>query len=372
MGCNASRDSSPGLRERRRNHGIDTSQRKAELASAAKIELLILGTGDSGKTTLRKQLANVHNRIFQDENHRKTYASTIIINLIEGVLQVLREMGPRFAEDKDAQVYLSNVASHLSPSVIDDDLALLLRRYIFQDDDFRRLSCRQGSSCTVQLQDCWFVFAKEFKDYPAWGGSGWIPSADDCVRSRVRTSGVIRDELKIDGLSFVIYDVGGQRAERRKWLHMFDSVLSCIYVAAISEYDQVLFEDRTKNRLEEALDLFAETINSPWFTEATTLLFLNKKDLFHEKFTIDRIPLNVSGKFPTAPCDNDDEEGTIQWIANQFIARKRWTAMKPSSNTGGKIYVHLTTATDPSNIKAVFRVSTETILGRCMQAVGLT
>ena len=36
-----------------------------------------------------------------------------------------------------------------------------------------------------------------------------------------------------------IYDVGGQRNERRKWIHCFDDVTAVIFVAAINEYDQV-------------------------------------------------------------------------------------------------------------------------------------
>lgn len=36
-----------------------------------------------------------------------------------------------------------------------------------------------------------------------------------------------------------IYDVGGQRNERRKWIHCFDEVTAIIFIAAISEYDQV-------------------------------------------------------------------------------------------------------------------------------------
>jgi hypothetical protein len=49
---------------------------------------------------------------------------------------------------------------------------------------------------------------------------------------------------------FKVVDVGGQRAERRKWMHCFDNVTALIFTAAISEYDQMLFEDRNKNRLE--------------------------------------------------------------------------------------------------------------------------
>ena len=59
-----------------------------------------------------------------------------------------------------------------------------------------------------------------------------------------------------------MFDVGGQRNERKKWIHCFDGVQAIIFVAAISEYDQALFEDRETNRMTEALNLFAEIANS--------------------------------------------------------------------------------------------------------------
>ena len=37
-------------------------------------------------------------------------------------------------------------------------------------------------------------------------------------------------------------DVGGQRSERRKWIHCFENVTSIMFLAALSEYDQYLFE----------------------------------------------------------------------------------------------------------------------------------
>jgi guanine nucleotide-binding protein G(i) subunit alpha len=40
-----------------------------------------------------------------------------------------------------------------------------------------------------------------------------------------------------------MFDVGGQRSERRKWIHCFDSVSSIIFCVALSEYDQVLLEE---------------------------------------------------------------------------------------------------------------------------------
>ena len=57
-----------------------------------------------------------------------------------------------------------------------------------------------------------------------------------------------QESLNIDGVRFEIFDVGGQRNERRKWIHAFDDVTSLIFVAAISEYDQVLEEEESVNR----------------------------------------------------------------------------------------------------------------------------
>ena len=42
-----------------------------------------------------------------------------------------------------------------------------------------------------------------------------------------------------------MFDVGGQRSERKKWIHCFESVTSIIFCTALSEYDQVLLEERT-------------------------------------------------------------------------------------------------------------------------------
>uniref|UniRef100_A0A914KFU1 Uncharacterized protein n=1 Tax=Meloidogyne incognita TaxID=6306 RepID=A0A914KFU1_MELIC len=44
-------------------------------------------------------------------------------------------------------------------------------------------------------------------------------------------------------VDFLVFDVGGQRSERKKWIHCFENVNSIIFITAISEFDQVLFED---------------------------------------------------------------------------------------------------------------------------------
>ena len=40
-----------------------------------------------------------------------------------------------------------------------------------------------------------------------------------------------------------MFDVGGQRSERRKWIQCFDDVRALLFVTALSGYDMTLFED---------------------------------------------------------------------------------------------------------------------------------
>merc|ERR1719183_2783464 len=113
----------------------------------------------------------------------------------------------------------------------------------------------------------------------------YLPSEQDVLRSRVRTTGIVESDFVIKGVNFKMFDVGGQRNERRKWIHCFEDVHAVVFVASMSEYDQNLYEDETQNRMNEALQLFEQIANSKWFKDTAMILFLNKKDLFAEKIT---------------------------------------------------------------------------------------
>ena len=54
----------------------------------------------------------------------------------------------------------------------------------------------------------------------------------------------LNDDYELDGCTVYcrMVDVGGQRSERRKWIHCFENVTSIIFLAVLSEYNQKLFE----------------------------------------------------------------------------------------------------------------------------------
>lgn len=86
-------------------------------------------------------------------------------------------------------------------------------------------------------------------------------------------------------------DVGGQKSERKKWLHCFEGVTAVLFCAAINEYDMVMREDNKTNRMIDTLQVFDDIVNNKWFAKTAVILFLNKRDLFEEK--IKSVDLNV-------------------------------------------------------------------------------
>ena len=140
------------------------------------------------------------------------------------------------------------------------------------------------------------------------GAVGYLPTEQDILRSRVKTTGITETTFGVGDLTYRLYDVGGQRSERKKWIHCFENVKSIVFLVAVSEYDQVLVEDETVNRMQEALTLFDSICNSRWFVQTSIILFLNKVDLFKEKLL--RSP--IKKYFP-------EYEGELNWFRKQWL-----------------------------------------------------
>jgi len=185
----------------------------------------------------------------------------------------------------------------------------------------------------------------------------YVPSVEDILRVRAKTTGISEIELPIsDELKLLIIDVGGQRSERRKWIHQFENVTAVIFFVALSEYNQTLYEDDKTNRMVESLKLFRDTTNSKWFCNTPIILFLNKKDIFQEKLR--HVPLKKIFEDYDGPntCEKASE-----FIKNQFLAL--------NENSSRSIYTHITIATDTENMKLVFSDIRNVIIQKVLKSV---
>ncbi|VDI63904.1 guanine nucleotide-binding protein G(q) subunit alpha [Mytilus galloprovincialis] len=178
----------------------------------------------------------------------------------------------------------------------------------------------------------------------------YLPTLQDILRVRVPTTGIIEYPFDLDSIIFRMVDVGGQRSERRKWIHCFENVTSIMFLVALSEYDQVLVESDNENRMEESKALFRTIITYPWFQNSSVILFLNKKDLLEEKIMLS----HLVDYFPEFDGAKKDAQAAREFILRMFVD------LNPDPDK--IIYSHFTCATDTENIRFVFAAVKDTIL----------
>jgi len=196
-----------------------------------------------------------------------------------------------------------------------------------------------------------------FDEVSRIGGLNYIPTETDVLRARAKSTGITETRFNMGQLSIHMFDVGGQRSERKKWIHCFESVTSIIFCTALSEYDQVLLEEKNQNRMIESLILFESVINSRWFLRTSIILFLNKIDVF--KIKLPKVPLE---KYFPEYTGGDDINKAAKYILWRFMQANRARL---------SVYPHLTQATDTTNIRLVFAAVKETILQNALRASGI-
>ncbi|KAJ3076688.1 guanine nucleotide-binding protein subunit alpha [Podochytrium sp. JEL0797] len=205
-----------------------------------------------------------------------------------------------------------------------------------------------------QLIDCCQVF---LNDLDRLCDPTFMPTDQDILNSRIMTTTIIETRFKIEGVIFRVFDVGGQRSERKKWAPYFDDINAIIYLVAINSYDQILFEDDSTNRMIESMNLFASICNHPMFKKTAMIIFMNKIDLFRIKLETKLI----SDYFPSYEGPNDFDNGS-EYFATRFLSLNKYEK---------KIYVHFTWATDTKQIKTVLAIVNQIILRSNLVEAGL-
>ncbi|XP_014219750.1 guanine nucleotide-binding protein G(i) subunit alpha [Copidosoma floridanum] len=354
MGCAASSNGEKAAVERSKK--IDKSLRAEGERIANEVKLLLLGAGESGKSTIVKQMKIIHETGYSSEE-REQFKSVVHSNTIQSLMAIIRAMGQLkvdFADSNNANVarQFFTIALSLKEGELNNELVQLMKA-LWQDAGVQHCLTR---SREYQLNDsaAYYLNALDRITQP-----NYIPTQQDVLKTRIKTTGIVESRFSFKGLHFKMFDVGGQRSERKKWIHCFEDVTAIIFCVALSEYDLVLAEDEEMNRMIESMKLFDSICNSKWFVDTSIILFLNKKDLFAEK--IFKSPLTVC--FPEYKGQNTFEECTayIQMKFEDLNKRKEQKQM----------YTHLTCATDTDNIQFVFDAITDIIIANNLSSCGL-
>jgi len=259
-------------------------------------KILLLGTGDAGKSTFIKQM-KIHYQDGFTPEEREKFAIILrenTLQAIHAIISACEEYGIKISEKFSEDIALVQSASGLTKEV-----ARVIKnlwkscegiRTCFEEHE-HKLNIPSGKNAVYFFQNASKFAEKDF-----------VPDNDDIVRARSMTTGI--QENLIQGKSktpdkppkqkFRLIDIGGQRSERRKWISCFDDCDAVIYLSAINEYDMTLIEASNVNRLEESLNLFRNITKGKWFQNIPWIVFLNKSDLFKEK--IQKSPLRFHFK----------------------------------------------------------------------------
>lgn len=344
----------------KRKEAIEARASQIAVDDKKVIKLLLLGAGECGKSTILKQMKILHCSGFEKEEE-ENYRQLIFKNVLESIQTVCQAMLDLKVEYEAPQneAYGLQMLQLPEDAVLEESDAETIKK-IWDDEGIQKVLDRgrefhllDSAPYFLDYANCVRILAK-----------GYAPTHADILRCRLATTGIHETKFIIDNLKYRMFDVGGQRGERKMWIHCFENVTAIMYIASLIEYDQVLAEDRKRNRLEESLALFTGIINLPWFKGAAIILFLNKKDLFVDKIK----KVKIAEYFPDYKYKYNYEDGNEKQ-ATKFIMERYLDKNLDKSRT---IYVHATDATNTENIHFVWKCTRHIILEKNLQTSGLS
>ncbi|RZC43030.1 G-alpha and/or Arf domain containing protein [Asbolus verrucosus] len=344
------------------------------------VKLLLLGTGESGKTTIIKQMKILHINGFS-EQEKKEKIRSIKQNIHESIHDIVSAMAkiapPVQLEKAENQTSVEFILK-LGP----EEPEGYSEEYF---DHVKTLWGDRGVQQTFERSNEYQLIdsAQHFLDrIDEIRKKDYIPTTQDILFCRIRTTAISEIEFSValpkmyggGRADFLMFDVGGQRGERRKWIQVFDGIDAILFIIAASDFDQTLREDESKNRLEEAFMVYEDICGSRFLRSAGMIVFLNKQDLLRRKIEQGR---KIDKYFPEF---NDFTESNVLGYdrAKLFLEKKINELSKievlvksfnPIKQTVVEkklpprdVYVHHTIATDTNNVKKVFDSVQEMII----------
>jgi len=326
-----------------------------------KLKVLLLGAGDSGKSTFFKRMVLIHGHGFSDlEVNRSTR------NIRENIFTDIKLLA--FAVTKDEKRGWKKI----SPEAM-DAFDYIVAKDEFEDDEpdiagrelwinsvvtlwadphikeiyanRTRFGITLSTNCTFFLDNAAKCLAFDY-----------VPTPDEILSCRSKTTGVHFHtfEFPTDRVSIQLVDVGGQKSERRKWINQFEEVDLVIFFSPLDGFSLESDDKKTTtpgaNRLEDDLALFSSLMDSGITTKAW-LFFQNKKDLFHH--ALKQRPLNnVFSDIP--PEYGTDPKYCADYLKKLFL--KRWK--------GQAIQFYQTCGLDSEQMSVIYHSLRRDLLGQ--------
>ncbi|KII63207.1 Guanine nucleotide-binding protein alpha-16 subunit [Thelohanellus kitauei] len=336
---------------------LDRELRRGHDNKKPMIKILLLGTGESGKSTSLKQMKIIHKNGFsaEEKEQMRQVIMSNIAQFFDILVQIYKMQTDIVCSDSEKEMMseLSDFYAKGSFATIPPEICGAMKT-LWANPNFKKL-VEQSQAHHLNI-----ALTKLADEVERICQPGYVPTEGDALLARVKTTGIQQIEFEFKNTIFIICDVGGQRSERRKWVNTFEDVDAIIFFIAISEYNQTLEEDPTVNRIAESKKLLESILSSPWFTRSSIILFLNKHDLFLEKLKTS----DFKQYFPDFEGDPKSPEQTQDYLRQQFEALNKQSDQR-------EIYTHFTNATDTTQMARIFDAVSDIVMKKNLREYGL-
>jgi len=240
---------------------VDRQLEIENLKTKLNFKILLLGSGESGKSTVLKQLKIIH-KINPTQQELKLATNSLKRNTAQ-CMSILVQQAKLFGYD-----YMDNTEKARAASLEDFEME---NDFDFTEEMANTIkslwACKTIQETFARRKEYWLLDSADyyFENVERFVEDDFVPTEEDQIMARVMTTGLVETEIPASPISLTVVDVGGQRTERRKWIHCFDNVSGIVFCANLAGYNSVLFEDRTQNRMAECFQVFNETINKEEF-----------------------------------------------------------------------------------------------------------
>ncbi|KAK7457922.1 hypothetical protein VKT23_010269 [Stygiomarasmius scandens] len=279
-------------------------------SSQSPVKILLLGSGDSGKTTFLKQMRFIYKQPFSSLEE-ESYRQLIWDNITKGfktLLDAMVDMELRVAAENIENVELIENARYVHGREPFPESYLEPLKSVWRDPNVQRAWDRRNESALPDNLSYFFgSLDRLFK-------ASYTPSDQDIIHAYARTLGIAGTTFRPHERKMVMVDVGGQKSERRKWIHCFQDVTSIFFFVNLSGYDQCLVEDMGANQMQDAMTIWDAICHSKWFKQTPMILFLNKNDLFEQKVSTS----NIRDFFPDYDGPSNDAQAGREYFKKRF------------------------------------------------------
>ncbi|EFC38481.1 guanine nucleotide-binding protein G(i) alpha-1 subunit [Naegleria gruberi] len=323
------------------NEGDEMNENADPNSGNYDVKLLLLGSGESGKSTFFKQV----------QNERRRVKNTVHFNVVSSMAvmcQKLKELNLEFSSEELSKCAERVLQLSKNRAFMTSTTSVKGGDRNFYTDEIANDIYQLWKDSTIQK-----VFQNNRNDVHVFDGAeyfferldiirknDYIPSEEDLLYCRQKTIGIVEVSFDHESLKFSLFDVGGQRSERKKWVNCFEGVSAVVYVSSLADYDLKMYEDDSLNRMDDSLTVFEGLCNG-FFKETPIIIVLNKTDIFKKKLEVH----GIEQCFKDYNGSQDYDE-SVQFIRNKFLSLNKFDEQR--------IWIHECCATSTDDVRKVF------------------